>query len=30
MAEELEAREIGRGVIEDLSSPYILMSTPMN
>jgi hypothetical protein len=30
MVEVIEAGEIGRGVIEDLGSPYILMLTPRN
>jgi hypothetical protein len=30
MAEVIEAGKIDRGVIEDLSSPYISMLTPKN
>jgi hypothetical protein len=30
MAEVKEAGKIGRGVIEDLGSPYILMLNPKN
>jgi hypothetical protein len=30
MVEEIEAKEIGRGVIEDLGFPYISMSIHRN